>query len=139
MAALQGYKGILKLSTAASGTEAKIANILDMSIDASHTTIDATNHDSSGERARIGGITEWSGSMTFQWSDDSTAQIPVYDVLAGKTLVDVQYMPVGSSSGDHWEGDCFITSFNLSSPNEDVTTIDASFDGTATLTYSSST
>ena len=138
-AALAGYKGILKLSTAAAGSEAKIAEITDFTLDATHTTFDATNHDSSGERERIGGITEFSGTVDFQWVDDSTSQVPIFQVLTGKTKVDFSFMPVGTSSGDHWTGSGFLNGWALTSPSEDVTTISAGIDGTATLTYTSST
>ena len=59
-AAIAGYKALVKTSTSSTGgTLTKIAELRDYTLTTTHDTFDATSHDSSGERERIGGITGW--------------------------------------------------------------------------------
>ena len=55
-AAIAGYKAHVKTSTSSTGgTLTKIAELRDYTLTGTHDTFDATSHDSSGERERIGG------------------------------------------------------------------------------------
>jgi nucleoside phosphorylase len=48
-------------------------------------------------------------------------------------------MPFGSSSGDHWTGDGFITGHELTGPNEDAAALAIEMEGTGVLTHTTST
>ena len=139
-AALAGYKAIVKTSTSStSGAQTSIGELRDYTLTGTHDTFDATSHDSSGERERIGGITGWTGSAEALYLDDNTSQRQIFEVLNGQTKIDLSFMPVGSSSGDHWTGAGFITGHELTGPNEDAAALAIEIEGTGVLTLTTST
>ena len=138
-ATIAGYKAIVKTSTAAGGAVTKIGELRDYSLDVTHDTFDATSHDSSGERERISGITAWVGSAEALYVDDNASQRQVFTALNDRTKVDFEFMPVGSSSGDHWTGSGFVTGHNLTGPNEDAAALAIELEGTGILTHTTST
>lgn len=138
-AAFAGYKAIVKTSTAAGQSETKIGELRDYTLTGTHDTFDAMSHDSSGERERIGGITGWTGSAEALFLDDDASQRQVFTALNGQTKVSFSFMPIGSSSGDHWVGDGFITGHELTGPNEDAAALAIEMEGTGVLTLTTST
>ena len=138
-AAIAGYKAKVQTSTATSGAKTSIGELRDYTLTGTHDTFDATSHDSSGERERIGGITGWTGSAEALFLDDNASQRQVFDALNGRTQVDFSFMPVGSSSGDHWTGTGFITGHELTGPNEDAAALAIELEGTGVLTHTTST
>ena len=138
-AAIAGYKAIVKTSTAAGQSQSKIGELRDYTLTGTHDTFDATSHDSSGERERIGGITGWTGSAEALFVDDDASQRQIFNALTGQTKVDFSFMPIGSSSGDHWTGSGFITGHELTGPNEDAAAMSIEMEGTGVLTLTTST
>lgn len=138
-AAIAGYAAKVAISSAAGSTKAELGELRDYTLTGTHDTFDATSHDSSGERERIGGITGWTGSAESLYLDDNVSQRIVFDALNGQTKVDFQFAPVGSSSGDHWTGSGFITSHELTGPNEDAAALAIEMEGTGVLTHTTST
>ena len=139
-AAIAGYKALVKTSTSSTGgTLTQIAELRDYTLTGTHDTFDATSHDSSGERERIGGITGWTGSAEALFVDDDASQRQMFEALNGQTKVDFSFMPIGSSSGDHWVGSGFITGHELTGPNEDAAAMSIEIEGTGVLTLTTST
>lgn len=138
-AAIAGYKAKVETSTATGQAKTEIGELRDYTLTGTHDTFDATSHDSSGERERIGGITGWTGSAEALYLDDNASQRNVFDALNGQTKVDFQFMPIGSSSGDHWTGSGFITGHELTGPNEDAAALAIEMEGTGVLTHTTST
>ena len=138
-AAIAGYKALVKTSTSSTGgTLTTIAELRDYTLTGTHDTFDATSHDSSGERERIGGITGWTASAEALFVDDNTSQRQIFDALNGQKKIDISFLPVGSSSNnDSWEGEGFITSHELTGPNEDAAALAIEIEGTGVLTHSS--
>ena len=62
----------------------------------------------------------------------------VFDLIRSKTLVDMEFVPTGSSSDGYYNGQAFFTDFELSSPNEDALATSLSFVGTGALTRAAS-
>ena len=138
-AAIAGYKAIVKASTATGGAQTAIGELREYTLSGTHDTFDATSHDSSGERERIGGITGWTGSAEALYLDDNATQRQVFNALNGQTKVDFSFMPIGSSSGDHWTGSGFITGHELTGPNEDAAALAIELEGTGVLALTTST
>lgn len=139
-AAIAGYKAVVKTSTSSTdGAQTAIGELRDYSLNVVHETFNATSHDSSGERERIGGITDWTGSAEALYVDDNASQRQVFSALNGRTKIDLSFMPVGSSSGDHWVGEGFITGHELTGPNEDAAALAIELEGTGVLTLTTST
>lgn len=135
---IAGYKGQFALSTANGGTVSDIAEVRDFSIQQTMSEIDVTTHDSSGYRDIVAGIVSWSGTATINHVQVSTDHKGIWDVLNGKTQVDGEFYPTGSSSDGYYSGDLYITDYTINSPNEDALTAGISFVGTGALTRSSS-
>ena len=140
-AAIAGYKALVKTSTSSTGgTLTTIAELRDYTLTGTHDTFDATSHDSSGERERIGGITGWTASAEALFVDDNTSQRQMFDALNGQTKINISFLPVGSSSAnDSWEGTGFITGHELTGPNEDAAAMSIEIEGTGVLTLTTST
>lgn len=135
---IAGYKGILALSTATSGTLSPIAEVRNWTISQAMSSIDVTTHDSSGYRDIVAGIVSWSGTAEFLYVTSSTDHKGIFDVMVNKTAVDAEFYPTGSSSDGYYSGDVYLTSFDLNSPNEDALASNITFEGNGQLTRSSS-
>ena len=137
--AIAGYKGVFGFSTSSTGgTISELGELRNFSVTFEHTEIDATSHESSGFREVIGGIASWSGDAEHLHVMGNATHKAVFDLLSGKTKVDMEFFPTGSSSDGYYSGDGYFTNWNLSSPNEDALATNISFVGTGALTRSSS-
>lgn len=139
--ALAGYKGLLTASTASGGSKTTLVEVADYTMTVEHSEIDATSHDSSGTREVIPGIDSWNGSaevMHVMSSGEAGSHNAMLDVLLGKTLVDFEFVPTGSSSDGTYSGSGYVTNFELGAPNEDALNTSISFQGTGALTRNSS-
>ena len=79
------------------------------------------------------------GSAEAMLVDDDKSQRQVFNALTGQTKVDFSFMPIGSSSGDHWTGTGSITGHELTGPNEDAAALSIEIEGTGVLTLTTST
>lgn len=138
--AIAGYKGVMSLtstSTAAAGLSA-IAEVRNWTISVEHAEIDATSHDSSGDREVIAGTGSWSATYEVQHVQTSTDHQGIFDALVGRTKIAAEWYPTGSSSDGYYSGIGFLTGWELSSPNDDVLAASGGFVGTGVLTRTSS-
>ena len=135
--ALAGYKAFVYFSTSTGGSKAKLAELRDFTVRQSHAPINATSHDSSGDRELIAGTGSWAGNAAGLYASTNATQQNVQDVLQSRTKVDMEFYPKGTSSGGYWSGEIFFTDFELSSPNEDASAYSLSFEGHLVLTSTS--
>lgn len=136
-AAIAGFKGKVAASSSVGGAVTVIAEVRDWSLTGEHAQLDATSKDSSGAREFISGLDQWSGSIEHLYAGDSATQKNLFDALFNKTTVDMEFYPQGTSSQfPIYSGSAVFTSWGLNSPNEDITTITADFQGSGTLTLS---
>lgn len=135
--ALAGYKALVYFSTSTSGALAKIAELRDFTLRQTHAPINATSHDSSGDRELIAGTGTWAGSAAGLYASTNASQQNIQDVLQSRVKVNLEAYPKGTSSGGYWSGEIFISDFELSSPNEDASAYNVSFEGHGVLTSTS--
>jgi len=138
--AIAGYKGVLAMtstSTAAAGLS-EIAEVRNFSISVEHSEIDATSHDSSGDREVIAGTGSWSATAELLHVQASTDQQELFDALVGRTKILSEWYPTGSSSDGYYSGIGFMKTWDLNSPNDDASNISISFVGSGALARSSS-
>lgn len=135
---IAGFKGVLALSTANASSASDIAEIRNFNISMTMATIDVTTHDSSGHRDIVAGVESWSGTADYLQVMASTDHKAIFDVMAGRTQVDAEFYPTGSSSDGYFSGDIYLTGWDLSSPNEDALATNITFEGSGALTRSSS-
>lgn len=132
-AAIAGYKGFLHVG-ATSGAS-KIAELREWTLSMEMSEIDATSHDSSGAREVIPGITSWSGSADFLFSGNSSGQLQLHDLIAGRTKCKFEFYPAGTStSPPYYTGDGYLTGWEVSGPNEDALAANIDLIGTGALT-----
>lgn len=134
--ALAGYKGIMLASSSAGGPVTQIAELRDYNLVVEHTPIDATSHDSSGSREKIGGIDSWSGTAELLHVQGEATHQNLHDRVTGKEKIEFEFHPTGSSSDGNYSGSGFVTNYDLGAPNEDALNASLSFEGTGTLTRS---
>lgn len=136
--AIAGYKGFISLSTATGQTKTRLAEITDWSLSITHDEIDATSHDSSGTRERIAGIDAWEGSGELLHVQTEDTHKDLFDVLVGKTFVDFEFAPTGSTADGTYSGTGYVTDFTVNSPGEDALNTSFSFIGSGVLSRNSS-
>jgi predicted secreted protein len=113
---------------------------MDWSINIEHAEIDVTSHDSSGTREIISGIDQWSGTaemLHVMTSGGPGSANAIFDVMVGKTLVDFEFYPTGSSQDGWYEGSGFFTGFELNAPIEGALATNLSIVGSGQLTRQS--
>lgn len=136
--AIAGYNAKLMTSTSTGGSVTALAELRDYTLSVEHAEIDATSHDSSGDREIIAGVGSWSGSADLLHVMSNATHKAAFDLLTSRTKVDAEFYPTGSSSDGHFSGEMFFTSFELSAPNEDALAVGLSFMGTGALARNSS-
>lgn len=137
-ASIAGYSGFV-YAGASTGTPAKIAELREWTLSMEMSEIDATSHDSSGAREVIGGITNWSGSAEYLYAGDNASQKALHTLLSGRTASDFYFYPAGTSSEfPIYTGSGYVTSWEVSGPNEDALAASVDFVGTAALTQTTS-
>lgn len=129
-----GYKGIFKASTAAGGAKTALGELRNFTLSVEHAEIDATSHDSSGDREVIAGIGSWSGSAELLHLQSDAEHIETFDVLVNRTKVDFEWFPTGSSGDGYYQGSGYFTGWELAAPNEDALATNLSLVGTGALT-----
>ena len=131
---IAGYKGIFKSSTAAGQAETALGELRSFSLSVEHAEIDATSHDSSGDREVIAGTGSWSGSAEALHLQSDTEHTELYDVLVARTKVDFEWFPTGSSGDGYYSGSGYFTSWELASPNDDALAVNIGLVGSGALT-----
>jgi hypothetical protein len=111
---------------------------MDWSMSVEHNEIDATSHDSSGTREVIQGVDQWNGTAELLHVQTEATHQELFDVLLGKTLIDFEFVPTGSSSDGSYSGTGFVSGYDVSSPGEDALGASLSFVGSGQLVRNSS-
>lgn len=136
--ALAGYKAVLAVSTSTAGAVTAIAELRDYTMSVEHAEIDATSHDSSGDREIIAGTGSWNGTADALFVMANQTHKDAFDLLVSRTKTNAEFYPTGSSSDGFFSGEMFFTGFDLSAPNDDALAVSLSFAGTGVLARSSS-
>lgn len=136
--AIAGYKGVISMSSSAGGSVTQIAEIRNFNVHIAHSEIDATSHDSSGDREVIAGTNAWDGSAEYLHVQSNATHKNVFDTLTNRNKVEFEFYPSGSSSDGYYSGSGFVQDWDLAHPNEDANAANVSFVGTGALARTSS-
>ena len=136
--AIAGYKGVMAASTSTGGSFSEIAEVRNFSITVEHSEIDATSHDSSGDREVIAGTGSWSATADLLHVQASTDHQAIFDLVTGRTKCKSEWYPTGSSSDGYYTGEGFFNNWELSAPNDDAAATSIAFVGSGALTRSAS-
>jgi hypothetical protein len=135
---IAGYKGVAAFSTATGQAVTGLVEMRNFNLTAEHAEIDATSHDSSGDREVIAGTGNWSGTVEFLHVQAEATHQELVDVLLARTKIDAEFYPTGSSSDGYYSGSGYFNSWELASPNDDAEAANAALVGTGALTRTSS-
>lgn len=136
--ALAGYKATLTVSTESGQAKAKIVELRNYTLRPSHAPINATTHDSSGDREIIAGTGQWTAQADILWVVASTSHQALHDVLAGRIKVDAEFAPTGSTADGTLSGSGFVTDWTMGAPNDDALNAGLSLEGDGALVRNSS-
>ena len=135
---IAGYKGFFGFSTAVGQAITQLGELRNFNLSAEHAEIDATSHDSSGDREVIGGTGSWSGTADYLHIQADAEHQELFDVLVNRTKVDFEWHPTGSSSDGFYSGSGYFNSWELAAPNDDALGANIALVGTGALTRGSS-
>lgn len=136
--AVAGYKGKILLSSSTGGAVSAIIEIRNWSLSVEHAEIDATSHDSSGDREVIGGIGSWSASFDALHLQGAATHITLANAMLARTKVLAEFYPTGSSSDGWYDGEGFLTGMEISAPNEDAAASNWGFVGSGVIDLTTS-
>lgn len=149
---ISGQKARLRsrLSTS-TGAFNDLGELRDYTLSAEMSEIDATSHQSSGWREIIPGMRAWSWTADSLYVDDDTGQDQLRDALSGDSKLTVQFRPdptnvtipattaAAQVDGElTWEGDTFVTNWDLGGDNDDAAITTLSGVGVGELSTASS-
>jgi hypothetical protein len=99
------------------------------------TELDATSHDSSGQREILLGIRSWSGSAEYLFAGNTSSQTQLHTAIANGTKFTFEFYPAGSSATfPIYSGDGFVSGWSLSAPMDDPIVVSFEVMGTGALT-----
>lgn len=136
--AIAGFRGFLQTSTATGQAKTTIAEVMDFTVNVEHAEIDVTSHDSSGTREIIAGVDQWNATGELLHVMAEATHQDLFDVMVGKTLVDFEFLPTGSSSDGTYSGTGFVSSYEINAPIEGALGANFTITGSGALVRNSS-
>lgn len=127
--ALQGYLGVLKVSTAVGSTPAKVAEVRNFDLLVEAQEIDATSHDSSGDDENIMGQVSWSGTAESLHLQGDAGQQALHDMLVTGAKMDFEFYTTDKGGGGFLSGSGYLDEWELAAPNDDAAAVSLAFVG----------
>jgi predicted secreted protein len=137
-AALSGMFGAFNVRASGEGSDTKIGEITEWTLEVSRDVAEATSKDSAGWKESIPGYRSWTGTATARYNA-SASQAKLWTALVGDTsttYVLTGKFDLGTASGsDRYTGSCYVTKFSVVSPDgAEVCELSLELEGTAALT-----
>lgn len=132
-AAIAGYTGALYCASTGD-TVIKVAEVRNFECSIEQTELDATSHDSSGQREILLGIRSWSGSAEYLFAGNTSSQTQLHTAIANGTKFSFYFYPAGSSATfPIYSGDGYVSGWTLSAPMDDPVVVSFELMGTGAL------
>lgn len=135
---IAGFRGVFGFSTSTGGAIDELGSLKGFSLNMNHAPIDVTTFDSSGSRDFVAGLNQWDGTADYLQVQTATDHKALSDLIGTRTKIDFVFYPTGSSSDGYYSGSGFFTNWGISAPMEDALSANVAFQGTGTLTRTSS-
>ncbi|MFK7695406.1 phage tail tube protein [Paenibacillus sp. HJGM_3] len=132
--AIAGFSGKVFISTNGGSTYSAVGEMRDATLSISNGEIDVTSFDSSGWAEYIPGLKEWEVDTEGLYVYADAGQSALYNALVNNTVVKVRLLPKNTTGQTGYQGDAFITSWEVNNTTDDAVSISASFRGTGALT-----
>ena len=131
--AFAGFYGKLYISTDGGETYNPIGEVRDATLTISQDEIEVTNFDSSGWKEFIPGMKEWEVTTEALYLYNNIGQDDIYDALVNSELVKLRLLPKTGTGNRGYEGDAFVTSWEINNTVDDAVTLSANFRGASAL------
>lgn len=139
-ASIAARAGVLSVSTgSAAGVPDVVAELRNITLNADRDTIDATSNDSSGYREFIHGNATWTATAEALYvPSTANTQYIIRDAWEDERSLAVRVFPT-TSTPYNWSGTALITHWDLGGGSNDAWAHNVTLQGTAALTFSTST
>lgn len=135
--AIAGFAARVSISTNNGTSFTMIGEARDATLNISQNEIDATSFDSAGWSEFIPGLKEWTVDIEALYVENNAGQSALYDALVNGDKVQIRLLPQNGTGNTGYEGDAFVTSWEINPTPDDVVAVSVSFRGTGVLdTYS---
>ncbi|MBD1372498.1 hypothetical protein IC620_09025 [Hazenella sp. IB182357] len=131
--AIRGFEGNIYLSKDNGTTYEAIASIKDSTLTISQKELEASSFASNGWMEYLPGMKEWELEAEGIYIHGDTVQESLYDALVNGSVVKVQLFPKDGTGNTGYEGEAFITSFEVNNAVDDIVTLSATFRGTGEM------
>lgn len=131
--AIRGFEGSIYLSNDGGTTYQAIAAIKDSTLTISQEELEASSFDSNGWMEYIPGLKEWELEAEGIYVLSDAGQDSLYQALVDGDTVTVRLFPKDGTGNNGYEGQAFITSWEVNNAVDDVVTISATLRGTGAL------
>jgi predicted secreted protein len=133
-----GYAATMETSTDGV-TYAKCAELVNYKLKPGADNLDATSHDSGGQKDRIQGLKDWTADIDTFYIAADTSQLAIYNSYVNGTPLYYRFRPKVASGKEQWVGTALVKSWEQDAPTNDLVKLTISLEGTAGQALTKST
>jgi predicted secreted protein len=131
--AIAGFNARVSISADGGTSYQLIGEARDATLSVSQNEIEATSFDSAGWSEYIPGLKEWSVDIEALFIPTNIAQENLYDALVNGTGLKIKLLPKTGTGNIGYEGDVFVSSWEINPTPDDAIAVSVSFRGTGVL------
>lgn len=131
--AIAGFNARVSISADGGTSYQVIGEARDATLSISQNEIEATSFDSAGWSEYIPGLKEWSVDIEALYIPTNVAQENLFDALVNGTTLKIKLLPKTGSGNTGYEGDVFVSSWEINPTPDDAVSVSVSFRGTGLL------
>lgn len=131
--AIAGFNARVSISADGGSSYQVIGEARDATLSISQNEIEATSFDSAGWSEYIPGLKEWSVDIEALYIPTNVAQENLFDALVNGTTLKIKLLPKTGTGNTCYEGDVFVSSWEINPTPDDAVSVSVSFRGTGLL------
>lgn len=131
--AFAGFNGKVYISSDGGSTYNAIGEVRDTTLSISQDEIEATSFDSAGWMEYLPGMKEWEAETEALYLYANVGQDALYNALVNGSTIKLRLLPKAGTGNKGYEGNAFVTKFEVKNATDDAVVLSASFRGTGPL------
>ena len=131
--AIAGFNARVSISIDGGSSFQLIGEARDATLSISQNEIEATSFDSAGWSEYIPGLKEWSVDVEALYIPTNVGQENLFEALVDGTLLKIKLLPKTGTGNLGYEGDVFVSSWEINPTPDDAVSVSVSFRGTGLL------
>jgi predicted secreted protein len=131
--AIAGFNARVSISIDGGTSFQLIGEARDATLSISQNEIEATSFDSAGWSEYIPGLKEWSVDVEALYIPTNVGQENLFEALVDGTLLKIKLLPKTGTGNLGYEGDVFVSSWEINPTPDDAVSVSVSFRGTGFL------